>query len=454
MRLIALALAALGTTSVAAQQNSFTLKALLPVEGGLLLQDVIDRATALAPAVLKAHADLHVAEKEASTAYTAFFPRLDVSAAYNRNAPYDAGSPFPGVQFPSYVNTYDLRASLAIPASDYFLVRIHGYDAVRRTETLSRHALRAAEEAAALRAAEAFFAVVRADANTEVARRSVATLASHLTDVQRLAAAGLATPVDALKLEAQLSAARVRLDQAEGGGVVARTILRRLLQAGPEEGLESGESLQIDPTTVEAPPSVTSLLEACLAQRSELKALTELIEIREASLAMQRAAMLPRLNIVGSANYTNPDQRFFAEDPPRFHSNWTIGANLTWSPNDLVLGISNRRRAERDLISARNDLDSLVDGIAIEVAQAVSGYRTAGSSIGSAEEGLRASEAGYHAVDARLSAGDATASELVDTEADLTRARLQLASATLDFHLARVRLRFVQGRLTAPGEDK
>lgn len=453
----------------AAPQSSEVMSVLEPTSGGLTTDEVIRRVLETSPEAHKAQVEHMKASQEADTAWTGYAPRVDLSAGYTRLSPITLPPCDPMVpedeQFfclPAGVNqddvqgfgafpldSYSLVASISVPASDYFLRIMPGYDAVMGTEEVARHQLAAKREEVAFTAVQIYLDAIRARAGRVVAEKSVGVLTSQMEDLEKLAEAGLSTNGDVLQVKAQVAAAQVALEQAKGGVVVASARLRRALHDN-EAKIEHGEDL-LASANIDL-PEYEEALALAIEDRFELRALRKLVDVRSNFAKLERVAVFPRLTIDGSAMYARPNQRVFF-DPTGFNATWQIGVNLRWSPNDAVVGMSNWDNADRDVALVETDIVALTDLIAVEVASALATMRSTRSSILAAREGLEAAEGAFDDRKKLLDSGQGTTRELLLAEQDLRRAELQLINAHLDLRLARARLDRALGRLHE-GDDR
>lgn len=450
----------------AAQQpsSSEVMSVLEPTSGGLTTDEVIRRVLETSPEAMKAEVEHMKAAEEANSAWTGYAPRVDLSAGYQRLSPVYApvcdgsGTQFVcvpagmdpksfGSIFP--VDGYSLNANVSVPASDYFLRIMPGYDAVMGTEEVARHQLAAKREEVAFTAVQVYLDAIRARAGRVVAEKSVGVLTSNMEDLEKLAEAGLSTNGDVLQVKAQVASAQVALERAKGGTVVANARLRRALH-DREAKVEHGEDL-LASANIEL-PTYEEALATALEDRYELRALRKLVDVQANFAKLERVGVFPRLTIDAGATHAKPNQRVFT-DQNNFNTTWQIGVNLRWSPNDAVVGMSNWDNADRDVALVETDIIALTDLIAVEVADALATMRSTRASILAAREGLEAAEGAFDDRKKLLDAGQGTTRELLLAEQDLRNAELQIINAHLDLRLARARLDRALGRLHK-GDDR
>lgn len=426
------------------------LTALEPVSGGLTFAEVLVRGVEGSPGVHKTRADYAVAENKASTAWLGFAPRLDLSGAYVRISEVDntlfdtAGRPL----FPQILDSYLFRARVTVPVSEYFLERVHAYDATLLVEEVRHAQVDAEQQAAAHRAAEAFLDLIAARAAQIVAQRSIAVLDRQLQNVEAQVDAGLAVPADRSRIAAQLASTKVAHLQAVGATEVRMAILGRILRVGPEHRLEHGEPIFTKRAPV--PGTADELLASALVDRPEITGFRKIVAARTHVSQSSISGMLPKLSLDAGLDLANPKPRVFPQSS-EFGGAWDLSVRLSWSPNDFTTGYNASFEADRELDKARADLGTMETTVRIEVRSALAARTAAMASIDAAHEALEASKTSLADRQQLYEAGEATTVELLDAESDLRRSQLQLVNAYIQTHRAHVQLDRALGRLVAKG---
>lgn len=445
--------------------------------GGLTARDVASRAVETAPSVARGRASLRAAEAQADVSVTNFLPRLDVTASYTRlsevTLPSLGGGGIDpatlaafesdiammtdpaaqrvstgflqafqaatsGFTFPVILDQWALRAQLSYPVTDLFLTILPAYEATEGFADVERLRLEAERRNVDLRAREAFFNHVRAQATLAVAEATAAQSEANRTQVQALVQAGVAPRVDLMRVEAASAAARVGVARSDGAVQITGHVIRTLLhESGGRGALPIGENLAENLPDVRT--SRADFVARALDRRAELRALDRLVAAQSRLADVQSGRRFPRLLLTGQAEYSNPNQRII---PSRqeFDGTWAVGAAIAWSPNDTANAQLALSQTEAQVEQARADLESLRDAIRIEVEQSYENYVAARSSLEAAAAGLQAATEAYRVRQEELDAGTAVARDLVDAEADLTRSRIDLVNAIIDLRIAHARL--------------
>ena len=153
---------------------------------------------------------------------------------------------------------------------------------------------------------------------------------------------------------------------------------------------------------------------------------------------------MPQLAVVGAIDYANPNQRIFPQTA-EFRATWSVGVNLTWSPNAFAAARHRAAGIDATVAEAEAQLRSLERAVTIEVYQADAALRAAAASMQSAQDAVDAAREAYESRVLRFEAGAATSNEVLDSETAVRRAQVDLVDAHLGYRLARARLDYALG---------
>lgn len=459
-------------------------EALAPVAAGLTPEAVAEAAVSSSYSVRSKQDELRAAQAKVDQAFTAYYPRLTLSATYTRLSPVSnslgsssgasVGVLNPGdlrvgpcIQDPtqqclndeqglpavavsssfdlsSPLNSYSLVASLIVPVSDYVLRVSQGHESAKRAEAAKEIEVRATQLQAASDAKVAYFNWIRAQGQVVVAEEAVEQSKAHLADAKQTFAVGLISRADVLRLDAQVAAAEQAVVDAHAFKDVAEEQLRTVMH------LPAGQPLTIGFDVMNAPASNPSASLAALTQeayekRLELKVIDENVAALREVESINKAAYLPRLDAFADGTYANPNQRIFPSKD-QFDFTWDMGLRLSWTVNDSLNAGSTTAEAEARTASVLSQKQALRDGLRIEVAAAYADVVRAVASIDASDRGLVASEESLRVRRELFKNGKATSADLVDAEAELTRARLRRLDAHVGLAAARVKLDHATGR--------
>lgn len=434
--------------------------------GGLTADTVAARAVATSQDVVAADARRDVTDADVDGARVRYAPRLTLGASYHRLSPIDepslgtlvaapgaeTGRPLPDgapltavpLRFPAVLDQIQLRASLVVPLTDYFLRFPQAFSAAKQGRAAADHEAVARRARADAEARLAYYAWVRAELQRVAMRQARARTAQHLRDVERAVAAGLATSADLRALEAQEAQAELVELRAADRASVAAEQLATLQHLPPGTAFTIGEDVLTAPTLPRIPTVKEAWTEA-ERSRAELRALAATnAQLREQDGAL-RAQQLPRVDALGEALLAQPNPRYFpaAEE---FHASWAVGVQATWTVNDAPSTAATRRAVAAQGRAITAQQGAVRDGLRTEVIATLRGAEQAERAIRAAARGHRAATAAYGVRRSQYLAGRATSVELTDAETELTRARIELIDALVGARVASVRLEHALGR--------
>lgn len=468
----AASLLALATSSVAsaAPDAPNTFDALLDQElattGGLTADDAARDAARTSPGLHAHRAELAAAAAEVDRATLAYLPNTSVTARYARLSEVNTGSlgtlvgvppgtpagvVQPGtplvavpVKFDTPLNQITFQASLLVPVSDYFLRVAPRRAAAKLDEEAARAGVEASRLGVLADARVAYYAWVNARLRLVVAEQALGQARAHLKDAQAMFAAGTASQADVLRVESLVAKSELLLATSESLNALSERQLRTDMHAPSGRPLHIGEDIRTAPPAL-PPAAIATLFDEALASRPDLRSLDAAEAARERSIAVDRAAYVPRVDLFADAQYSNPNPRVFPAEA-KFRGSWDAGAQLTWTFSDLPATAARVSAAEAHYEAEAAERVALVDRIQIEVSKAVEDGAVARVALASTARGLAAAEESYRTRKLLFESGRATTVELIDAETDLTSARLEALGARIDARVAEVRLAYALGR--------
>jgi outer membrane protein TolC len=193
--------------------------------------------------------------------------------------------------------------------------------------------------------------------------------------------------------------------------------------------------------------NIQALLSEARAARLELRSLDARIAALRSQAHAARAGIYPSLSLFADATYANPSPRF---QPPAFKwlATWSAGAQATWSPNDIPLGVAAGRDADANVRQLSAQQGELRDAIDIEVQKAYQDAVRSDAAVAASDQELASAAEAYRVARAGFLVGRITSTTLTDAETELTRARLDVLNSRSDALIARARLSFAIGRAT------
>ena len=430
---------------MSATKITFTLLALSLLAVGtaaaepMSLAKCIDVALQGNPDITSANLEVDATTAQSKSARGAFGPRLHMDAGIQR---WDKALPFnlgslnsllpPSATFPNIRDqwTWSVGATLAQPLTSLWTIK-EGYALRQLGVDVAEIQRKSARRDVAFQVTEAYYRVLQAMRMADVAQKSVENIDAQVKRAQSFYRAGTVGRNDLLRAELGLAAAKQRLIQANGGVVLARGQLARLMGLPPDS--------PIDPADKTTEVAVGPLIPAsqaenrAVADRLEIKEIAKRIDQAEAGVSLAKSKMLPQVNAV--ANYTHSVGSQF--NPTNA---WFIGGTASWDiweGGGTYYGMDESKARMAQALSARRKAE---DMIRLETRSAHVNATTAAQALTVARDAVEQAEENFRIEQKRYESGDNTSFDVLDAENQLTTARGQLQAATYDSLIAQSNL--------------
>ncbi len=357
------------------------------------------------------------------------------------------------VSFPPFfvLNNWLLEATITVPISDYFLSIDQKYTAATRSEDAARWDVIAARATALSNGEIEYYTWLRNRGAVIVAVQALNDQKTHLRDARNQFDVGNASKADVLRAETAVASAELALEQGSNLSDLTEKQLRVAMHLPVEQAMLPGEDLD---TLV--PPfqgNLQQMTVEALGARPEIKSADANADSAREQASAARAGRWPVLSAFGDGILGNPNPRFVPPSNTWFPT-WDVGAQITWSPNDVLVAGGSANDFESRVATIEANKDNTRDGIEVEVQQDWQGVREADFAIDSSKRELSSAEEAYRVARELFNNGRGTSTTLTDAETDLTRARLDLLNAKADARIARIRLDHALGRDVTPASTK
>jgi len=448
-----LAVVLLGASSVAAQSPfNQQVESLLHHPGGLTADHAASRARSLSYEVQARRAEAAAAATRVVQAELGLVPRVAARASYTRVSDVglqSLGNSGLGFTYPS--DNFGVQVEIVVPVSDYVL-------RVGKQLSSAKHSARAAalmasatEAAAATNARLAYYAWARARLREQVALAALELTRQHLADAKAGLAAGRASQADVMQIEAKYAEKEVLVARAKSAIVIEQERLRLMLHDPLRASYEIGEPLLEPLAPLPQQHDLSALFEEAQRRRPELRALLAVADSLRDDASQHTIGIVPRFDAIGSAQYANPNLRYFPPDDA-WNGTWALGATVSWTSVDAIVSGTSASVARDMATSTSARAGAVRDGIRDELLQALRAVQDAELAIEATQRSSLAAEEAYRVRRALFGAAQSTSTELSDTETVLTQARVAAIDARIDLRIARARLVHAVGRDTPAGQ--
>lgn len=378
-----------------------------------------------------------------------YWPQLKLSASYTRLSPVTLSiGGFGAFSLPTDSISFD--AAIQVPISDMVFKVSHGVATASRQRDSAAYDRNATLASVARDARVAYYTWIRQQTQVVIQQQAVEQAQGHQRDTQNSFTAGLASKADVLRTQSDVANAMLQLETARNNTAIAAAQLDVAMGLAPgQEPHLIGEEVFVEAPELASLPSSEAGLREAVAKRAELKTLDASAAASRELAKSTRVGNYPRLDAQAAANYSKPNQRYFVDT--KFHETWQAGVVLSWTPTAIAVNDATAGQAEAKAAELTAQRRAAVDGIKVEIEQALRSAQTARYSIGVATTQLTSAEEGYRVRTELFRAGRGTLVELTDAESTLTNARATLADSYIQARIALVQLNHALGRDAAPG---
>jgi outer membrane protein TolC len=283
----------------------------------------------------------------------------------------------------------------------------------------------------------AFYGVLLARANKEVADEAVKLAEADVKRSRDRVEAGAAVASDLLSAEVQLADFRQRQIEAEGEIITAQAALNTAL------GLPINTPQQVTGQLVEKAFNLTDqdeLIRQALRSRPDYRRAALSLRSSAEQVKGARGEYLPRVDVFASAGASRNNWVGGSGD-------YIVGASVTFNLFDAGRNARiNQARAAESLAASQQE--HLANQIRLEVARAYQRFVSARERVKVAERVIAHATEALRIVQDRYNEGLTTITETLRAETALAQAQSNLLSARYDYYVGYAALLLASGRLT------
>jgi outer membrane protein TolC len=349
--------------------------------------------------------------------------------------------------FPLVLDNYLLQGTITVPISDYLLRIDQNYTAATHSRDAARWDVLTARAGSEANGRIAYYTWLNARGAVIVAVQALNDQRTHLRDARNQFAAGNASKADVLRAETAVASADLALERAKNLSDLTEKQLRTLMHLPEEVALAPGEDLDAPVAPVEG--NVKQMTIEAFSARPEIKSADANAASAHEQAEAAKAGRWPVLSAFADGIVANPNPRYIPATNS-WNSTWDVGAQVTWSPNDVLTANSSANDLDARVAAVEANKQVTRDNIEVEVTQMLQQVHEGDFSIESSKRELASAEEAYRVQRELFNNGRGTSTTLTDAESDLTRARLDLLNAKVAARTARIRLEHALGRDARP----
>jgi outer membrane protein TolC len=290
---------------------------------------------------------------------------------------------------------------------------------------------------------EDYWRVVSLESKVSLAKEYKSLILKMDSDIRIMVDEGVATKADALKVRVKLNEADVSLTKAEDGLNLSRMALNQVC------GMPLDETYRLADQNPEAKLIETKLipLEQALANRPEIKALTQMQNIAKSNEKAMISRFLPDIALTGNYLVSNPNS--FNGFETKFGGMFTVGVvahvplfHFGEKIHTLNAAKSQYRIATLELQETREKMELQIKQNSFKTIESIKKQTTTQRNIDQAEENLHYATEGFEA-------GVITSTDLLAAQTAWLSAKSENIDAIIDVKLCNLYLEKSQGTLKA-----
>ncbi len=411
--------------------------------GGLTGDQVAKRAAQTSYTAAASQELIRAAAERVDAAWANYLPRLTGTARYTRISDFTGPQLGPGLRLDPILNQYLFQAAIVVPISDYFLRINQQYTSTTHGEQAARYDLITAKAKSAADGKIAYYGWLTAQAALVVADATLELQKTLVQDAKNQFAVGNASKSDVLQAESAVAAAELAVERAKNLVRLTERQVRVAMHAPDDEVIKPGEDFDRDLPPFEG--TLVDMRREAIAGRYEIKSVDANAESALAQARAARSGRYPAVSGFGDVTYANPNPRKFPQREEWFPT-WAVGAQLVWSPNDILIAGAGASEIEARAASLQAQKGVVRDGIDLEVTEAYQTVKEAEVAQATTKRQLESAGEGYRVARELFTHGRATATQVREAETAFTRARLESINAKAQARTARVKLEHALGR--------
>ena len=407
------------------------------------LLDIYKLAVKNDPTFLAARQNYLARKQTLVQARGTLFPSIDATAAKSRidsETITDAGI----LSRPSGKSEYDSASyTLTITQPIYNSALFSGLRQARAVVRQAEAEFSGTQQSLITRVATAYFGVLLATDNLELALAEQTAIARQLEVAKGRLEVGLATITDVHDARARFKLAEAQVIESKNNLQDARFALQEITGALPKSLNPLSEAM---PLVKPQPDNIESWVKTALKQNLQLQAKREAVTIAKQAFKLKRAGHIPTLNLVGTRTRTDADGSI--SGPGIRSDSTTISLELNIPIFKGGITHSESKQAYHQFQAARQDLIVTIRSTERKTRSSFSGVSSGASRVLALKQAVVASESALRAKEEGFQAGINTNLDVLDAQRDLYRAKRDYSDARYTYIINQLQLREAAGILS------
>jgi outer membrane protein len=406
----------------------------------LTLQQCLDIAETKQPAVIAAQYVVDVNRSRVGEARSNYYPQISADASYSRIKPLTGAqravtTGVSGISQSNATKSFNqYSGSVSLNQNIYDFGRTSSQvDISKFNLDSSRASLNNTFEQVTFNVKQAYYGVLQAQRNSEVAVETVKQYEQHLEQAKGFYEVGTHPKYDVTTAEVNLSNAKLGLIKAENALKVAKVTLNNVMGVPDAPEYDIQDNLAFEKYTI----TMEAAVEKAYANRPDLQSLVAQRKAAEKNIALQKTGYFPVLT--GNAAYNLGGSDFPLE------KGWSVGVGITFP---IFSGFLTKRQVEEaraNLSVFRANEESLKQSILLDVQQAYLNLVDTERSISTAELTVKQATENLEIADGRYAAGVGNPIEVTDAEVSLTNGKTSYIQSLYNYKIAQASLEKAMG---------
>jgi outer membrane protein len=427
-------------SSVTAAALAVALAAAAPVRAEDLLQ-IYREAQQNDPTLAAARANWEATQERVPQARAGLLPNVSLSASTNANYFGTNIDSNPRVTIDRGFGLGGLTVSASQPLYRYANTVAYS-QAVQQVEQAD-YTLASAQQDLILRVATAYFDVLLAQFNVELAESQKAAVSEQLAQAKRNFEVGVATITDTNEAQAKYDSIVAQEISARNDLENKRTALRAIIGRNPQDLKRLGPGF--DPT-LPSPNSLEAWVDRALADNLNVRIARYNAEIAALEIERQRAGHLPTLDLVASANALAGSG---STNTGAFNDTRQALIGLSLNVPLYQGGFVNSKVREALALqeNARQNLEVARRNALFSAQTGFTGVNSAAASVRAFEQALVSAQSAYESNKTGQEVGVRTNLDVLNTQQNVFQTRRDLAQAYFNYLVGILRLKSAVGSL-------
>jgi outer membrane protein len=397
----------------------------------LTLDQCIETALKNNPTILASLYGVDVYRSKVGEARYSYYPQISASASYTRLNPLSSSTSTLDSSYASDQYTSSITLSQTILDFGKTSQQI---DISKYNLESSRSDLNNTQDDVILSVKEAYYGVLLAARNRDVAEDVLKQYQLHLDQAKGFYEVGTKARIDVIKAEVDLSNAKLSLITAENAFKIAWVTLNNVMGTpdAPERAIEDNLSFHHYAITLEDATA------RAYENRSDLKSIIAKRQAAEKNISLARSDYYPVLS--GFANYN-----WAGETTSTMDHNWNAGVLLTVPLFSGFLTVHQAAEAKSNFYILKANEESIRQQILLDVRQAYLNLQAAEASIATAELATHQAKENLDLANGRYAAGVGSPIEVSDAFATYVTAQANYTGALSNYKIAQATIEKAMG---------